>query len=480
MTDTAPMDLVTATVIQALKPAVPDPTRDLRQKLKLERGKPEGVTLPHRPVTRTKGAFSRWLSQDDVKLRAAIESGILLCDVHKKVRFSVKFTKQDLIDRWFALLYDPSISSQSAAKAAFQSNTTKRVPWAQTEELRLKTETAKDLNFTRILNTFRADFHPCRTSKSLEAHYYRMKRNGTLGHSGNPKLLKQQKQKNLKRRGENANLEFAANPPENIFSRFDITHYESGGEDGYESFSDVERDIVSEKATSSDLAVSTVVEESLRELYEQVKAHRIQLKQEEEEILAETEKENKKNNNSAKTMPKKVEQMTNKKDLMEFSEVDSSKVSYKKALRVRGKSIRQKQRRLLAQLESENDKERERINDSRALAWLRGERVVYAMKTREILIGRQTPTTKVDFDLCEEAANSAVSRYAAVIKMKTDGHFYIYNCGKRYIDVNCNDLAPGGRIRLRHSSLIVICRVKLLFVINFSLYNKIRRQIKVI
>ena len=39
-------------------------------------------------------------------------------------------------------------TSQSAAKVAFQTTTTKRVPWAQGEEIRLRVETAKDLNFT--------------------------------------------------------------------------------------------------------------------------------------------------------------------------------------------------------------------------------------------------------------------------------------------------------------------------------------------
>ena len=69
-------------------------------------------------------------------------------------------TKQDIIDRWRALLFDPTVSAQSAAKVAFQTTNTKRVPWADAEEARLRVETSKDLNFGRILNTFRADFHP--------------------------------------------------------------------------------------------------------------------------------------------------------------------------------------------------------------------------------------------------------------------------------------------------------------------------------
>ncbi|KAG4121114.1 hypothetical protein ERO13_D11G186300v2 [Gossypium hirsutum] len=60
---------------------------------------------------------SSWIPEDDLLLKNAIESGASLEALAKgAVRFSRKFTVKELQDRWRALLYDPVISDQAAAR----------------------------------------------------------------------------------------------------------------------------------------------------------------------------------------------------------------------------------------------------------------------------------------------------------------------------------------------------------------------------
>ncbi|XVE82534.1 hypothetical protein DITRI_Ditri16bG0012900 [Diplodiscus trichospermus] len=60
---------------------------------------------------------SLWIPEDDLLLKNAIESGASLEALAKgAVRFSRKFTVRELRDRWRALLYDPVISDQAAAR----------------------------------------------------------------------------------------------------------------------------------------------------------------------------------------------------------------------------------------------------------------------------------------------------------------------------------------------------------------------------
>ncbi|TYI01464.1 hypothetical protein ES332_A11G202700v1 [Gossypium tomentosum] len=60
---------------------------------------------------------SSWIPEDDLLLKNVIESGASLEALAKgAVRFSRKFTVKELQDRWRALLYDPVISDQAAAR----------------------------------------------------------------------------------------------------------------------------------------------------------------------------------------------------------------------------------------------------------------------------------------------------------------------------------------------------------------------------
>ncbi|KAK1407444.1 hypothetical protein QVD17_39060 [Tagetes erecta] len=66
------------------------------------------------------GALSRclsWTMEDDFKLRKAAETGTSFESLARgDVRFSKRFTIQQLQDRWLAILYDPVVSAESSAR----------------------------------------------------------------------------------------------------------------------------------------------------------------------------------------------------------------------------------------------------------------------------------------------------------------------------------------------------------------------------
>ena len=88
------------------------------------------------------------------------------------------------------------------------------------------------------------------------------------------------------------------------------------------------------------------------------------------------------------------------------------------------------------QLERMLHSERERERDARALAWLRGRRVLFVMRTKKVLLGRDTKKSRVDMDLCEEGDADRVSRRHAIISLKRNCEFYISNIGLRSLDIN--------------------------------------------
>ncbi|KAK3224247.1 hypothetical protein Dsin_011272 [Dipteronia sinensis] len=60
---------------------------------------------------------SSWIAEDDFLLKNAVEAGACLEALAKgAVRFSRKFTLQELEERWYSLLYDPVISAEASAR----------------------------------------------------------------------------------------------------------------------------------------------------------------------------------------------------------------------------------------------------------------------------------------------------------------------------------------------------------------------------
>lgn len=86
------------------------------------------------------------------------------------------------------MLYDPEQSELIVRSIHTLPPTTKRVLWTPKEEEILTQEASKaDFpGFQTLLEDFRNKFHPSRTARSLEAHYYKMKRGKQSAEASNP------------------------------------------------------------------------------------------------------------------------------------------------------------------------------------------------------------------------------------------------------------------------------------------------------
>ena len=128
------------------------------------------------------------------------------------------------------------------------------------------------------------------------------------------------------------------------------------------------------------------------------------------------------------------------------------------------------------QMEHALKAEREKGRDARALAWLRGRKVLFVMRSKKVVVGRETECNRVDMDLSQEGLTNRVSRRHAVISLKRNCEFYILNIGMRAFDVNGRAVTPGKRRKLRNNDLISICDLAFSFEINTALHQKIQKQ----
>lgn len=62
--------------------------------------------------------LGRWKPSDDLTLIIGVQQTCDLVTVHRGVKFSCKFTLGEIQDRWYALLYNPTVSrvAQQAMK----------------------------------------------------------------------------------------------------------------------------------------------------------------------------------------------------------------------------------------------------------------------------------------------------------------------------------------------------------------------------
>ena len=141
-------------------------------------------------IKKTRQAFAavkdmgRWKSTDDILLIDAVEQINDLALVHMSVKFSCKFTLQEIQERWYALLYDPVISA--LARQAMKSlpkeiadEAHAKAPFNKAEEEILSqvlSSSQPNLEiFKDILQRHSLTFHRLRTAESLEKHWHLMK-----------------------------------------------------------------------------------------------------------------------------------------------------------------------------------------------------------------------------------------------------------------------------------------------------------------
>jgi len=114
--------------------------------------------------------------------------------------------------------------------------------------------------------------------------------------------------------------------------------------------------------------------------------------------------------------------------------------------------------------------------DASVMAVLRGRIVRFLMKSRQVTVGRSTPTEPVDIDLSLDGPSMGVSRKQAVIKLRIGGDFYISNLGKRSIFVDGKSVVQGNKAKLSNNSLIEISHVRLVFAVNEKLVEEYRQN----
>ncbi|XP_045188939.2 microspherule protein 1-like isoform X2 [Mercenaria mercenaria] len=112
--------------------------------------------------------------------------------------------------------------------------------------------------------------------------------------------------------------------------------------------------------------------------------------------------------------------------------------------------------------------------DNQTLAVLRGRLVRYLMRSREITLGRATKDNQIDVDLSLEGPAWKISRRQGIIKLRSNGDFYIANEGKRPIYIDGKPILTGNKQRLCNNSVVEISCLRFIFLINQDLINSIR------
>lgn len=133
--------------------------------------------------------LGRWKPTDDLALISGIQQTNDIKAVHRGVKFSCKFTVQELSSRWYSLLYEEPVSR--IAVAAMRNLHPEMISAVQSKALFSKSEeevlgaiksseSPTDETFKELLTKNSTIFYHARTSKSLSIHWELMRQYSLL------------------------------------------------------------------------------------------------------------------------------------------------------------------------------------------------------------------------------------------------------------------------------------------------------------
>eukprot|EP01028_Stygiella_incarcerata_P010914 TRINITY_DN59228_c0_g1_i1.p1 TRINITY_DN59228_c0_g1~~TRINITY_DN59228_c0_g1_i1.p1 ORF type:complete len:194 (+),score=58.19 TRINITY_DN59228_c0_g1_i1:76-657(+) len=125
----------------------------------------------------------RWKVEDDRLLLQRCLGGFTIEAIAASTVFSTSFSLEEIRERWKNILYDEDTAREVTQQLAERPG---RIAWTEAEDECLIQEYLRTggVQFDRLLEKYRSVFHPQRTTASIEAHFYRLKRTGVLARTG--------------------------------------------------------------------------------------------------------------------------------------------------------------------------------------------------------------------------------------------------------------------------------------------------------